>query len=225
MDVKILETGERTSLIIRDENGIEWTNDLIGNAGELIDGQFTWSEEDDAYLVSQDTYDWWSQYISDYEQSEQDIADAAHDLDMSIADVRERVSMAFEGINDYEMHRRTTIDALAELRDEYAVSQAAAALGRKGGKSTSDAKRAAARENGKRGGAPRIVETLTAEERAELEVTHASVIETRIAWRENGNEGIDRLIRGRLNGVKVYGWWRAGEGALDIEWDTIRPNA
>lgn len=36
------------------------------------------------------------------------------------------------------------------------TSQAAALLGRKGGKSTSDAKQAASRENGKRGGRPSL---------------------------------------------------------------------
>lgn len=42
-----------------------------------------------------------------------------------------------------------------EVRDALAVSQAAAALGRKGGSATSEAKAAASRENGKRGGRPR----------------------------------------------------------------------
>jgi len=36
------------------------------------------------------------------------------------------------------------------------ITKAAAALGRKGGKSTSEAKTAAARENGEQGGRPRI---------------------------------------------------------------------
>ena len=60
MNVKISETGEHKSLVIRSENGIEWTNDLVGNAGAFIDGQFTWSEEDDAYIADQATYDWWA---------------------------------------------------------------------------------------------------------------------------------------------------------------------
>lgn len=40
------------------------------------------------------------------------------------------------------------------------ISQAAAALGRKGGKSTSEAKQVAARENGKRGGRPKTMHTV-----------------------------------------------------------------
>lgn len=47
------------------------------------------------------------------------------------------------------------------------TSQAAALLGRRGGKSTSDAKRAAAIENGKRGGAP------TLRDRAEQRVNNS----------------------------------------------------
>lgn len=42
------------------------------------------------------------------------------------------------------------------MNTDKAISQAAAALGRKGGKSTSESKRVAARENGKRGGRPKM---------------------------------------------------------------------
>lgn len=55
--------------------------------------------------------------------------------------------------------------------------EAAAILGRKGGKSTSEAKAAAARENGKRGGRPRKAKPLlTAREQAALAVAQ------RVGW-------------------------------------------
>lgn len=42
-----------------------------------------------------------------------------------------------------------------EQNEQQAISQYASALGRRGGRSTSEAKRAASRENGKRGGRPK----------------------------------------------------------------------
>jgi hypothetical protein len=54
-----------------------------------------------------------------------------------------------------EMLVYTEQDAWGKFCDAEAVRAAASTMGRKGGKSKSDAKAAAARENGKRGGRPR----------------------------------------------------------------------
>ncbi len=48
MNIKIRETGEIKSLIIVDRNGTDWTQDLLGNAGVLTDGQFRVEYEDKA---------------------------------------------------------------------------------------------------------------------------------------------------------------------------------
>lgn len=47
---------------------------------------------------------------------------------------------------------------MTEATDQEAIRQAAAAMGRKGGKSRSERKQAAARENGKKGGRPKKAE-------------------------------------------------------------------
>lgn len=118
MNVKIIETGKTETLSIKGSNGIDWTNDLIGNAGALSDGQFTWSEEDDAYLTDQDTFDWWDKYISDYKTTEEEIRALADKLGIDTWTVTERVQKYQDG--DYEMHRGAAITAMQEIEEEYA---------------------------------------------------------------------------------------------------------
>lgn len=72
MYIKIKETGELNELYIAHE-GTEWTQGLIGNTGALKDGQFVWSEEENAYVTSQDNYDWWAKYIADTKDTSADV--------------------------------------------------------------------------------------------------------------------------------------------------------
>ena len=57
---------------------------------------------------------------------------------------------------DFWADTGTREDVLKEIAREETVSNAAAELGRRGGSKTSEAKRAASRENGKKGGRPRV---------------------------------------------------------------------
>jgi len=152
MNTKIIETGEIKTLSIRDERGIDWTNDLIGNTGAMQDGQFTWSEQDNAYLVSQDTYDWWAQYIADTEQTDADIVELADKYDIQVSDIKDRIAVEMDGINDYDDHRATAVRAMEDIENEYNVKRAAAALG----SIRSERKAASSRSNGKLGGRPKF---------------------------------------------------------------------
>lgn len=159
MIVKINKTGELKELkaIDRDTN-CEYTQDLVGNAGGLTDGQFTWSAEDDAYLTDQATYDWWHNYICDQHKSESDIEDLARDLDISYSEAHDLVMRETNNYpaDDYNDHRAQIIECVQVVRDNYrSISAAASILGRKGGSSTSERKQAASRENGKLGGRPK----------------------------------------------------------------------
>lgn len=116
MNVQITETSERKSLSIRN-NGIEWTQDLLGNAGALSDGQLVWSEEDDAYLCDQGTYDWWAQYIADTEATEAEAQALADELGIPVADVTDHIGTYQYG--DYEMHRAQAVQAMSDLREQY----------------------------------------------------------------------------------------------------------
>jgi len=117
MNVQIKETGQKVTLNIIDDNEIDWTNDLIGNAGALHDGQFTWSDEDNAYIADQDTYDWWSNYIRDTDATDQDVESLARKLGIGESVIRERI--AKNTGNDYEEHRSEAVFAMRELEEEY----------------------------------------------------------------------------------------------------------
>jgi hypothetical protein len=118
MNVKITETGKIELLSIRDKNGIDWTNDLIGNTGAFSDGLLVWSEEDDAYEANQETFDWWSEYISGYEATETEIEELASKLNIDPWIIRERIGKAQD--TDYEYHRGCAITAMQEIEEEYA---------------------------------------------------------------------------------------------------------
>lgn len=119
MNIKIQETGKIEELnTIDSESGTNWTADLIGNAGAISDGQFEWSEEDDAYLASQDTFDWWNKYIADMETTQTEVENLADDLNIDASIIRQRVEA--ETGSDYEMHRHEAIQAMKEIEEEYA---------------------------------------------------------------------------------------------------------
>lgn len=118
MNVKIKETGKVEELVIVGENGIEWTSDLVGNAGAFGDGQFVWSEDDDAYVADQDTFDWWQRYITDSYATDDEVAALAKDLGIDEEGVRFRIGQAQDG--DYERHRDIAIMVMEEIREECA---------------------------------------------------------------------------------------------------------
>ena len=66
MNILIKETGERDIFTLIDPaSNCCYVSDFIGNTGATINGQFTWSEQDDAYICDQGTYDWWRKVIDD----------------------------------------------------------------------------------------------------------------------------------------------------------------
>ena len=117
MKVK-LETGEVKELSIIDpESGVNWVGDLIGNAGSFVDGQFVWSEEDDAYLATTETYDWWAKYIEDQEQTERDMEELADELGMSASDVRFYISEHVYYVSKYKERAMSKKCAVCGIED------------------------------------------------------------------------------------------------------------
>ena len=118
MNVKIRETGEEKKLIITDSSsGVDWSQDLVGNAGALVDGQFVWSEEDNAYLTSQETYEWWDKYFDDFATTEREIAEIAERLGIDAEVIRLRVQ--YNTGTDYEMHRWEARQVLDEIEQQH----------------------------------------------------------------------------------------------------------
>lgn len=119
MNVMIRETGKVQELSIIDrESGVDWTNDLVGNAGAFNDGQFEWSEEHNAYRATQDTYDWWARYIEDNETTEREAQQLAEELDISVEDVYYNIQVNTR--SDYGNHRSEAIQAMQILKEAFA---------------------------------------------------------------------------------------------------------
>lgn len=65
MKVIIKENSEVQALsIINPESGIDYILNFLGHQGALLDGQFEWSEELDAHVCDQETFDWWYEVVT-----------------------------------------------------------------------------------------------------------------------------------------------------------------
>jgi len=87
MKLRIKETQEVKVLEIRDKNGIEWTNDLLGNHGAL---QF--NDETEEYEMNQEDYEWWSEFIKNHEADEQEVTELAEELGIEESEIWERIN-------------------------------------------------------------------------------------------------------------------------------------
>ncbi|WP_125782814.1 hypothetical protein [Pseudoalteromonas rubra] len=66
----IIENTTRTETLslIDPQSDMNCIIDFIGNAGALTDGQFNYDEARDAYVCSQETFDWWHAVVNDHQQ-------------------------------------------------------------------------------------------------------------------------------------------------------------
>lgn len=122
MNVQIIETGARFTLSVIDpQTHVDWSQDLIGNAGAIGPGlrQFTWSADADAYLTDQATYDWWANYIDGQQQTNADIQALADATGLSYTDIAWRIEHGY----DYDLHRVEAVAALDRIRAEYGLTK------------------------------------------------------------------------------------------------------
>lgn len=110
MKVKIKETGELATLVLKDSNGINWVQDFIGNVGALNDGQFVYDSEKDVYDVSKENYEWWTNTI----QLHQRLNDRIEELSQEHG--RDAVDEAIRGIDllDLDDEAKAMLAALDE---------------------------------------------------------------------------------------------------------------
>ena len=111
MDVKIIETGKIVTLAVITPEGIDWTSDLIGNAGE---SGITYDSAEGLMSGTQESVDWWVDYIHDLNQTDEDIQTMSDETGVSVSDIREAIANNTDG--DYESHRSQAIQAMDELR-------------------------------------------------------------------------------------------------------------
>lgn len=86
MKLRIKETQEVKDLEIRDRNGVEWTNDLLGNYDAL-----KFNKETEEYEMSQEAYEFWSEYIKNHVSDEREVIELAEELGIEESEIWERI--------------------------------------------------------------------------------------------------------------------------------------
>lgn len=111
MKIIIKETSATETLSIIDpKSGVDYISDFISNTGALIDGQFEWDEDRDAYVCDQDTFDWWSVVVT----TNQALNDRIHDLVQEHGSEKVYEVIHAAGSVDLEDHAANVNQALDE---------------------------------------------------------------------------------------------------------------
>jgi len=97
----INETGEEKELNIIGANGIDWTQDLIGGTSDMGD-TIIWDDEKEIYKITQDTFDFWEEYIANAQADDEKLEELKSEYDG--ADIQKIINEEMNGINDYDMH-------------------------------------------------------------------------------------------------------------------------
>lgn len=110
MKIRIEETGEIKELVAIDRlTGLEWTQDLIGNTSASLG----WNEEFEVHEMPEYEYNWWEQYIADTEATEEEAAELADKLGITVGEVMEAIADNLS--SDYDLHRQEAIEAMELL--------------------------------------------------------------------------------------------------------------
>ena len=111
MEIRIIETGELTSLNIYTSNGINWANDLILDVEPL-----KYNEDAEVHEMTQEQYDWWKEYIKDYESDKKEAAELAEELGIDESEIWEKYNKYHTC--DYGDHHRIKQQIFEKLREE-----------------------------------------------------------------------------------------------------------
>jgi hypothetical protein len=107
MKIFITETKEFKTLTIK-SNGVEWTGDLLGNH----DVKFNADAE--AYEMTQEDFNWWSEYIESRKADEQEVTELAEELKIAESEIWDRIQADF-GCDLGDEHMITQ-NVLAEIK-------------------------------------------------------------------------------------------------------------
>lgn len=116
--MEFMVNGKVKSLNIYDKNGINWSADLIGNCVNF--SKMPKDEDSDMLIMSEDDFNMWEQYISDYKVDEETIDSLKAEFNISAEDMNEWLfSIMLDGI-DMEYHHREKQKLFDKIRAEYA---------------------------------------------------------------------------------------------------------
>lgn len=135
MEIIIRETGKTVDLKYIN-NGVDCAQDIIGNAGALGDpDQFSPAIDEDGdettdWTCSQETFDWWHDYLRGLRDTDDEIDELADDMargwdhdaspDGPYSMVQDRVQAAISGL-DKEHERGAAEAEIKAIRQEYGL--------------------------------------------------------------------------------------------------------
>ena len=114
--MEFLVNGEVKELNIYDENGVNWVADLIGNCKLWSD--FEKDEETELYIMPTDEYEWWAQYIKDFEADEAEEKAIKEEYGISTEEMNQRMADALQ-YEDMEYHHYTKQRLFDDIRAEH----------------------------------------------------------------------------------------------------------
>jgi len=124
MKIKIRETGEIKHLEVIDrKTGVDWTSDLLGNAGCYVNGDIQFDDDTGIGTISLADYEWWNDYIHAYEDDEEEIACLFDALGEKyeyprIDEIKAEFFYAVDSA-DYNDHHNLKQAALVDFRERY----------------------------------------------------------------------------------------------------------
>jgi hypothetical protein len=100
--MKLLVNGEVRELNIYDSNGIDWSNDLIGNNTDW--SQYKTDEDTELKIVDEEFFNWWSEYIENYTADEEEMNDLVAEFDLDASDIKLRIADEMDGRDMEQEH-------------------------------------------------------------------------------------------------------------------------
>ncbi len=85
MMIRIRETQDLVELCLM-KNGIECTQDMLGNNGALH-----YNDETEEHEMSNEEYEWWKEFFTNYEADEEEVAELADEFGIRKSELWERI--------------------------------------------------------------------------------------------------------------------------------------
>jgi hypothetical protein len=115
MKIRIRGTQDLVELCLM-KNGIECTQDMLGNNGALH-----YNEQTEEHEMSRDEYEWWEDFLKNYEADEKEVAELADELGIRESEIWDRIRLSL--FEDLETRHDIIQRELEEIREEYGLEE------------------------------------------------------------------------------------------------------
>lgn len=103
--------GKVRELTMRDTNGIDWSNDFIGNTSHGME-----NDDEGNYIASTEEYEWWKAMIADWEDMQEKIEEYKETYGSE--EVTDWLELSHAWSVDLEDQPNSVRSALAEMDEE-----------------------------------------------------------------------------------------------------------